>query len=394
MPLTVHFRRPMLPAFAAIAFATMLAACNDADKAAATAPNKVASESEPDKGKPLQLSAEDARRAGLKVERIRYAKMPETVAVFGTVEPNKTLLVRVSSPVAGRLVRIAANLGDRVEAAATLAILESPELGAARAAYQQAKAEFDLAKANRERTQRLVAGDLIAQKEELRAQTDYYKAQAAFDAAGARLTNLGVTATAPPGIPPTSLAIKAPFAGIVIEKSAALGEYAEAYKPFFTIADLSSVWIETNLYERDLGRVTVGVTATITVAGYPKEHLTGKLTYVSNMLDGETHTAKARIEVANLEGKLKPGMFANVTIDTTTRRPVLSVPETAIVLLQGQMTAFVQKGAGFEPRPVETGERINDQIVVKSGLMPGDEVVVEGAYALKSRLLRSQISAD
>jgi membrane fusion protein, heavy metal efflux system len=112
------------------------------------------------------------------------------------------------------------------------------------------------------------------------------------------------------------------------------------------------------------------------------------------VLDRETRTAKARIEVANPEGLLKPGMFATISVDTAAIDPALQVPERALVLLQGQMTAFVRGGDGFEPRPVETGPRRGDQIVVTSGLEPGDEVVVAGAYALKARLLRSQLGKN
>jgi cobalt-zinc-cadmium efflux system membrane fusion protein len=99
----------------------------------------------------------------------------------------------------------------------------------------------------------------------------------------------------------------------------------------------------------------------------------------------------ARVEVANPDGRLKPGLFADVAIERATRRAALRVPETALVLLQGQMTAFIKNGENFEPRPVEIGDRNGGMVVVKSGLEAGDEVVVTGAYALKARLLKSQI---
>lgn len=99
----------------------------------------------------------------------------------------------------------------------------------------------------------------------------------------------------------------------------------------------------------------------------------------------------ARVEVANVDDRLRPGLFANVEIEKSKRRAALRVPEDALVLLQGQMTAFVAHDGGFEPRPVEIGERNGGMVVVKSGLEAGDQVVVAGAYALKARLLKSQI---
>lgn len=357
-------------------------------------PKEAAAVKDSAEAKPLDLSPEDARRAGLKVERLELADAPETIAVFGTIEPNRDRLARIVPPVAGRLIKISASLGDQVQSGATLATLESPELGEARATYQQDVAELNLAKANLERTQSLVSGGSIARKEQFRAQYDFDKAKAELDAAVAKLATLSVPATAPQGVGLAALAVPAPFAGTVIEKTAVLGEYAEAYKALFTIADLSSLWLETNLYESDLGSVALGAQATVTVAAYPDERFTGKVTYISSTLDKETRTVKARVEIPNPERRLKPGMFANVLIEKATRRPVLSVPETAVVLLQGQMTAFVADGDGYTPRPVEISEQSGGRVVIKSGLEPGDEVVVSGAYALKARLLKSQISAD
>ena len=185
--------------------------------------------------------------------------------------------------------------------------------------------------------------------------------------------------------------MNAPLSGTVVERTAVLGEYAQAYQALFTVADLSTVWVETNLYDRDLGDVMVGAPAVVTVGAYPNQRFAGKVTYVGNILDKDTRTAVARVEVANVEGRLKPGLFANVEIEKAARRAALRLPENALVLLQGQMTAFVVRGSGFEPRPVEIGERNGGMVVVKSGLEAGDHVVVAGAYALKAKMLKSQI---
>ena len=361
----------------------------------ANTPANVATANDSKEAKPLDLSADDAQRAGLKVARLELTDAPKTLAVFGTIEPNQDRLARVVPPVAGRLIKISANLGDQLQAGAALATLESPELGQARATYQQGVAELSLAKANLERTKSLVSGGSLARKEQLRAQYDYEKAKAELDAASVRLAILSVPVATQPGVGLAALDVPAPFAGTVIEKTAVLGEYAEAYKPLFTIADLSSLWIETNLYERDLGSVAVGALATVTVAAYPDERFVGKVTYISNTLDRKTRTVKARVEVSNIERRLKPGMFANVLIEEAARRPVLTLPETAVVLLQGQMTAFIANpGGGYRPVPVEIGEQGGGRVVIRSGLKPGDVVAVSGAYSLKARLLKSQISAD
>lgn len=339
----------------------------------------------------LILSADDIRRAGIKVERIEANDYTISLGAFGTIGPNRNSFARVSAPVAGRLVKIAVDVGAQAQAGDLLAVLESPELAETRTTYQQNQTEVELARQNLERAQKLSVNGSIAQKDLLRTRSDYERARAALSASEARLATLGVAAVAPIGTSPALLAINAPLPGTVVERTAVLGEYAQAYQALFTVADLSTVWVETNLYDRDLAEVAAGAAATVTVSAYPGQRFTGKVTYVGNILDKDTRTAIARVEVANPNGRLRPGLFANVDIETASRRAALRLPENAVVLLQGQMTVFVADDDGFEPKPVEIGDRQGGMVVVRSGLEPGDKVVVSGVYALKARLLKSQI---
>jgi cobalt-zinc-cadmium efflux system membrane fusion protein len=339
----------------------------------------------------VTLSADEARRAGIKVERIEPAEYAGIVAAVGTVGPDRNSFARVSAPVAGQLVKVAVDLGAQVKAGTMLAMLESPELAEVRTAYRQNQTELDLAKLNLERAQKLSTDRSIAQKDLLRAQSDYERARADLSASEAKLSTLGVPAVPDGGASPALLAVNAPLSGTVVERTAVLGEYAQAYQALFSVADLSTVWVETNLYDRDLGAVAIGASAIVTVTAFPGQRFPGKVTYVGNLLDKDTRTAIARVEVANPDGRLRPGLFANVDIETASRHSALRVPETAVVLLQGQMTAFVAHDDGFASRPVELGERQGGMVVVTSGLEPGDQVVVAGVYALKARLLKSQI---
>lgn len=199
---------------------------------------------------------------------------------------------------------------------------------------------------------------------------------------------------APAGSPAANLSVNTPFAGTVVERTAVLGEYAQSYQALFTVADLSTVWVETNLFDRDLVEVTVGTPAIVTLDAYPGQTFPGKLAYIGNILDRNTRTTVARVEVANPDFKLKPGLFANVAIEKGVQHEALRVPENALVLLLGQLTAFTLRDGRFVARPVEIGERNQGMVIVTSGLQPGDQVVVEGAYALKARLLKAQLGAD
>jgi membrane fusion protein, heavy metal efflux system len=185
--------------------------------------------------------------------------------------------------------------------------------------------------------------------------------------------------------------LRSPFTGTVIEKHAILGELADPEKSLFTIADLSTLWIEADLYEKDLGRVKAGSAAEIEVAAYPDIVFRGKLTYVSDVMDAKTRTVKARIEVPNAERRLKPQMFANARIGTTTQREVIALPVDAVTLIEGRSSVFVQEHDAFEARVVSTGDRLGEMLVITGGLAPEDRVVVEGTFALKARMLKSAL---
>jgi cobalt-zinc-cadmium efflux system membrane fusion protein len=181
----------------------------------------------------------------------------------------------------------------------------------------------------------------------------------------------------------------------VTEKKATVGQLSTPSEPLFTLADLSTLWIEADLTEDAIAKVRVGATATVTVTTYPGERFVGRVTYVASILNKESRTVPARIEVANQDGRLKPGMFASATIATGgPAREELSVPDAAVLLLQGQPTVFVQEGDGFEARPIEPGDKIAGRTIVKSGIEAGEKVVTSGGYALKARLLKSQISDE
>ena len=346
----------------------------------------------------LKLTAEAIEAAGIKVEELAAQEISEQLIVTATIRPNQDRITHVSPRVPGRIVKVQANLGDQVKAGQTLAVLDSLDVGEAHSTYLQAKTQLAVAKADFERAEKLHGDQIIAQKDHLRAHAEYEKAKAAFAAAGDKLRMLGVTPTpTDDGRAVSTFPLTTPFSGTVIEKHAILGELAQPDKQIFTVADLSKLWIEANLFEKDLGRVKTGAEAMVTVDAYPGESFQGKLTYIAAVVDKESRTVQARVEVANSGGRLKPEMFATAAIRTSGtvgvagKTKALLLPQEAVVLMQGQPTAFVEEHGGFEPRVVELGEKLRDRVVIKNGLQAGERVVTAGTYALKARLLKSQI---
>jgi len=184
------------------------------------------------------------------------------------------------------------------------------------------------------------------------------------------------------------------LSGIVLEKTAIVGELATPEKALFTVSDLSNIWVEGNLADRQIGQVRVGAPAEVTVDAYPGETFRGKVTYLAGTLDPVTRTLLARVEIANRDLRLKPQMFARMTIVTGERSPRLTVPVSAVVLVQGEPAVFVADGNTFAPRPVERGETIGDRVVIARGLDVGDRIAIDNVFDLKARLLKSQIGDE
>ena len=339
----------------------------------------------------LKLSPEEISRAGVKVEPLQARRIADTLEVTATIGPNRERIAAVLPRAGGRIVNIRAKLGERVKQGQTLAVLDSIEVGEAHSAYAQALAEARVAKAAFERAERLKADEIVPEKEYQRARGEYDRSRARLRAAANKLKQLGVPPEAAGEHASVStFPVVAPLSGAVIERKAVLGELAGTGDRLFVVADLSMVWVEANIAEADLARVHPGASARACVSAFPDQVFEGKVNYLG-ALDKETRTARAIVELDNAKGLLRPEMFAAVAIDTGSAREALALPESAVTLVQGLPTVFVEQPGGFEARPVDLAGRSAGRAIVKSGVKPGERVVTEGTYALKARLLKSQI---
>lgn len=393
-PVTAQ-RLPMLLGTAVVLLA--LAACGGGKptdgKAAAEAKDAPKAEGGKEAGG-LKLSAEEAQRAGVKVETLAQQPFADAITVTATIRPNQDRIARVAPRVEGRIVQVTGVLGAQVKAGQSLAVLDSLAIGEAQSALLHAQSSQRVAQADFKRAESLAADEIIPQRDFLRAKAELEKSSAELRAAQDKLRLLGGSARSD-GAANSTFPLTSPLAGTVIQKKATVGELGTPSEPLFTVADLSKVWIEANLTEDTLSKVKVGSAATVTVTAYPGERFVGRVTYVANLLDKDSRTIPARIEVENKDGRLKPEMFATAIIDTNgAKREALAVPDAAILMLQGQPTLFVEEHGGYEARAIEPGEKLSGRTVIKSGVAAGEKVVTAGAYALKARLLKSQISDE
>lgn len=335
---------------------------------------------------------------GVVLGLVKKQQLIGTISATGKVEANGDRSAHISPVIPSTIVGIKVSLGDRVAIGQVLATLESGELVDMLNRYHQSKSKLKLAQSMMERVNILWDKKIVARKEVRQAESDLAVARADFLADRRKLALSGVDTVELDGgkerMPLFQL--RSPIAGIVTEKHATRGERAEPSKILYTVADLSSVWIELDINEKDLEKVRRGQRAVITLAAYPGMKLTGRVAYIADLMDQNTHTVKARIEAPNVDRKLKPEMLATVELALDEDAPpVLVIPEEAIQELDGRKVVFVaEKDGEFTPRPVQSGRVAAGMVEIVSGLKEGDSCAFRGAFILKSELKKREVSDE
>jgi cobalt-zinc-cadmium efflux system membrane fusion protein len=297
--------------------------------------------------------------------------------------------------------------GDRVAAGQVLAQLDNMEAGEIGAQYNSARAELQRLKIQLaaqqhqvERNHRLAEIGAVPQKEyefslaEQQGLQETIRAQeSAIAGLNARLRRFGISGIEGNASPVT--AIRAPFAGVIIRMAAAPGDVVEAGAELFAVANLSTVYVQAQVYEKDLGRVRVGQPAYIGVDSYPGERFTGRVVSIGDLMDTQTRTAAVRCQVLNPNARLKLDMLATVQFPTSTKRATLSIPADAVQTIDGKSLVFIRTlPTQFSIRWVETGVTSEDRTEIVRGLSDGDPVVWKGAFAVKSVLLGKELKEE
>ena len=192
-----------------------------------------------------------------------------------------------------------------------------------------------------------------------------------------------------------ALEIKAPIDGIITERNQGVGELVEKTGAIYVISDPTDLWVLAEIKERDLAAVKVGQDASFTVLAYPENIFKGKVVRLGNKVEDQSRTVEARIEVNNADGRLKPGMFADVEIVTTVTKDVLVISDKALQSVEDGQIVFVALGEGkFEKRVVKLGMEQHGRVQVLEGVKAGEKVVTDGSFILKSEMLKSEMEAD
>jgi cobalt-zinc-cadmium efflux system membrane fusion protein len=350
----------------------------------------------------VRLSAEESSRIGIAVHPVAPSEFRTYREFPAIVQPNQRAMADITTLVRGRVVDVYVDLGQQVEANALLAILYSSELGLAQSAYLKAKAKLHVAEQAYARAKFLLREKVIGEAEAQRRQAELLSMQAEAHEARDRLRLLGMDNDEFRRLDRmreirSHVPIVAPFAGRIIGRNLTRGEVVETTEKLFVIADLSEVWVQANVPERDIPFVhsvhaSGGRQAEVRINAYPKEFFKGTITYVGDVLDPATRTMQLRLELPNADGRLKPEMFATIRLLSEPQPDRLAVPDAALQRDQDRTFVFVQRDAEtYEVREVQVGESNGTFTIILGGLSEGDPVVTHGAFVLKSELVKKQV---
>jgi cobalt-zinc-cadmium efflux system membrane fusion protein len=296
------------------------------------------------------------------------------------VQADPARLLRVFPPASGRLLAINVKAGDMIARGEALALIDSVDAASAQSDFTKAQIEAERAQRAADREKVLLDHGAVAEK-------DYIDAKALADSARAELARtrrhlevLGVNTNAPTDRIP----LLSPSRGVVLSVTAAPGELSKSLDnadPLMTIADLSTVWIVGDVFEKDIGKVQPGTRVSVTVDAFPGQQWPGRIDSVSGALDVATRTLKVRVALENPRQKLKPEMFAAIHVDLGSHRAAV-VPTSAVIHEGPKTVVFVDNHGRPEQQNVTTGQAVDGKIEITSGIQDGQRVAVNGAELL------------
>lgn len=348
----------------------------------------------------VQLSSPAvARRAGLQVQALRTQDVRETVVCNAQVAFDGDHYAHLASRAPGTVVEVLADLGDRVQRGDMLAVIDSSELGSAKAQFLQARSLVELWQKNHEREQSLQDNNVATEKDVLEAETKLVESRVQLSSARQRLRNLGLSAAdidsvADSGSTASQLPLRAPFDGVVVSRHAAVGEVIATSTPLFAVADTSRMWVMLDVYENDVARLQPGQTVRLSLDAMGDRVFEGTLTWISAEVDPRTRTIRARAEVDNPDGLLRANMFGSAEIEVQVLKDALLVPESAVQWDGCCNIVFVRHtDTIYQPYKVTLGYKQDGYFVVEDGLPSGESVVTQGSFLLKTEILKGNIGA-
>ena len=328
------------------------------------------------------------------------------INLTGEIRLNENTAVHIRPRIPGMIRAVHVDLGTHVKQDDLLFTMESVELGQALSDYEKNLALVALSQKHFQREKDLYEQKIGAELEMIDARMKLEEYQAALKAAEQKLQVLGLAdkdraALAGDQAAPArgTLSVRAPLSGTIVEKHAVSGEWVEPGRDVLLLANLDTVWVWGNVSERDLAPLLKRMEqerlpAEVSIRAFPGQTFSGMLDHASAVMDEATRTVKMRVAIANPDRRLRPGMFCEARLLDTTTEEVLTIPKLALLSDEGADFVFTHlQGEFYRRQPVTRGREFADGIEILTGLEPGQTIVTEGAFLLKSDVLRAKMGA-
>ena len=344
-------------------------------------------EDEQDFSEGIALTPGEAERLGLQTASVEPHVIEQTVTVNGVIRPIPDLVASVSSRVAGKVTRVAGNVGDTVREGQTLAELTSTALEELQTELQtellQARNRLQLATADRARLRYLVERGIGAKRLLLQKEAEVSSINVEIAGVENRLRIIGLEPTLDDAQTASLLTLRAPRAGVIMHRDVTLGETIDPAKVLFRIADMRRVYAEGEAFEIDAAALRTGQPVRVQVPAYPGRTFNGEIAGINYEVESEEKTVPFRVEIANdSPHPLKSNMTAILTVTVGSRGRTLAVPHAAVISDGAESSVFVQEAGAFHKRTVLLGIRDDRYAEVKSGLEAGEQVVTTGKRQL------------
>lgn len=339
----------------------------------------------------------------VRTQVVGRAKMFEGLPVTGEVALNENAAVHISPRIAGIIESVPVDIGARVKAGDVLLTMASVELGKAMSEYERNRTLSELSGKILDRETKLMEQNVGSGQDVIEARMIFEQHRSDLKASEQMLHVLGLTEEDLNGtlrMEIGRLPIRAPVAGTIIEKHAVTGEMVEPGKDLMLLSDLATVWVWAGVHSRDLGKLLAAekrgaIAVEVTVDAFPRRTFTGMLDYVGATMSEQTRTVKVRAKVDNSSMELRPGMFCKAALSLDNgQEDVLAVPLSAVFADEGKSFVFKHWKDDFYVRQdVNKGRVFSGMVEILDGLQAGETVVAEGAFLLKSDVLREKMGA-
>jgi RND family efflux transporter MFP subunit len=326
---------------------------------------------------PVQLSPQKLQSIGVKTSEVGHKIVADEIRATGNVAVDETRLAYVQTRFSGYIDNVFADATYQyVKKGQPLFTIYSPDLVAT-------EREYLVANQNQQQVAESTVSGVAA------------SAASLLDATAERLKQWGVSQQEisrlqSSGKVQQKIEVYSPVSGFITERNALPGVTVQPEMRLYTIADLSIVWVQAQVFQNDLGRIKIGDAATLTVDTFPGHTFSGRVNFVYPQLDMDTRTARVRILFSNPSLRLKPGMFVNVSLKVPMGRQLV-IPASAVLQSGNRQIAFVDRGDGYlEPRDVQLGARVGDDLIVLKGVKDGEKIVTSANFLIDSE---SQLQA-